>query len=179
MYFSYLLILMKILFSPLSSGKYLFWLVPLDMLIVLLDPFLPLGYEKMSGLIFAPIRSLQLVIHSSEMTFCVSHSYREDRVCLSRGVQRLLWKCRGCCFRQALRQTQKQHVPLVGKDWEHNADGSRTWVLVLLSRRKVDVWIAHALISSECNLVSVWILFYCVESPRTKEINSHSLINTY
>lgn len=44
MYFNYLLILMKILFSPLNSRKYLFWLVPLDMLTVVLDPFLSLGY---------------------------------------------------------------------------------------------------------------------------------------
>lgn len=69
-------------------------MVPLDILTVVLDPFLSLGYETMSALGFAPIPSLQLVIHSSEMTFRVSHSsledllkYTEPGVYLSRGVQ--------------------------------------------------------------------------------------------
>lgn len=54
----------------LNSGKNLFCLFPLDVLIVDLDPLIPLGYEKISGLIFyAPVPSLQLVICSHEMNF--------------------------------------------------------------------------------------------------------------
>lgn len=64
---------MKILFSLLGSGKSFFWLVPLDVLIVVLDSFLPLGHEKMSVLIL-----MQLVICSCEMNFHVLHSYLED-----------------------------------------------------------------------------------------------------
>ena len=191
MYFNYLLILRKILLSLLNSGKYLGMIGSL-------------GYPYCSSwsLSFSWVWNDVCARICSHPKSTVSNPlFWDDLSCVPQfpGGPVKIYRA-GCTSPEvcsisredagdavlgaALWKTQKQLILCVGNDWEHSVDGSRPLALALLSARKEaaqckDMLIAQALIASEFNSVSLWALFYCVESPTTKEINSHSLINTY